>query len=358
MRSGPTPFSSFVLWALLASLLSSVTVAVDLSHKHTNLGQLGVQLDYNLAKYGITKPATVAVRAKTPKKGGNSQAFTSTSMVAGSRGSKQYVWSSHLKCKNPVSVIKDGELVEMLFRAWDEFQHNAVLYGFTSGLPTAMTVMAFDHEVLLSTSIKAKAFTMSYPYTPVAKLLNECRVNWEHGSPVAVGVNTRQHFNNGACGEIATSHQFFLSRPGPAITNVNQAGETLRAINARQVTLTQAFHETGAKILKLIPPCQSEEFVSLFLFYCLLLLLVSFLLALIAYQPLTVPLGMQRIYCPVWHKLYRCCNKEVRLWRESVCISWWGCAGVSQAGKLVPHCSLTGRHSKNPKKQFVFYDTS
>lgn len=254
-----------MLWALLACLLSSVT-AVDLSHKHTNLGDLGVQLDYNLAKYGTVRPASVAARDKTPKKGSGQQSTAGTSMVAGSRGSKQYVWSSHLKFNKPVASIKDGELVEMLFRAWDEFQHNAELYGFASSLlPTAMTVMAFGDEVLLSTTIKAKPFTMSYPFTPVAKLLNQCRITWEQANPIAVGPNSQTHGNNAGCGEIATSHQFFLSRSGPTITDADQAGQALRSINARQVTLRPVINLKDPKkgrIIKLIPPCQSDEFVS------------------------------------------------------------------------------------------------
>lgn len=234
--------SSFTLWALLAFLLASVTSALDLSDRVTSLGPLGVQLDYDLAKYGNNfKPTATNSVVKPPRKTDNADRSKSD-------GSGMYVWSSHLRFNQPVETMENGTLLAMLYSGWNEFHKNAVEYAVGGNIiPTAMTIMAFDHEVLLSTTIKAKDFTMNYAPTPVRGMLEQCSQNYE-------GTKGQIHYRKGSCGEITTAHQFFLSRhPRIDPNNVEEAGRLMRSISPREITL-----QGDAKSARPILPCATD----------------------------------------------------------------------------------------------------
>lgn len=183
---------------------------IDLSRKHNSQSPLGVQLDYDLAKYSVGK-----LRRDVP----------------------QVVFSSYLNFTKPVDTVTDGQLVQILRDAWLEFEANAALYKVDdASYPNALTIMAFDHEVMLSTSIRGNFYPPNYRPTPVSEMLQQCARSYQTENPTVTGTEKDQHRNDGKCGEVTAAQQFFLSRQ-PRITNNAKAIELFKSKEAREVTL-------------------------------------------------------------------------------------------------------------------------
>lgn len=202
-------------WFLISSLN-----AIDARTEKPPKGKLGMSLDYQLAKED--EDARRAI----------------------------YVWSTHLVFNGNVQSIRDGQLITLLWDARDEFVEDAQQYEFgPKRWPGAITILAFDNEIIISSSQKGPSFTYKYSQTPVKELLAQCSAIWQQG---AAGREEKQHRSQGSCGEIMTAHQYYLTRQ-------NQQGPPLHTQNARTVTL---FHNPFTKITDLIPPCGTNQAVS------------------------------------------------------------------------------------------------
>ncbi|OJJ98443.1 hypothetical protein ASPACDRAFT_61957 [Aspergillus aculeatus ATCC 16872] len=77
--------------------------------------------------------------------------------------------------------IEDGQLWQMALTAYNEMLANQEAYKVPRPQrPTAMTILAFDHEVILASSQKGASFSYHYLDTPVAKALARCQTMWRN----------------------------------------------------------------------------------------------------------------------------------------------------------------------------------
>ncbi|GLA61967.1 hypothetical protein AtubIFM54640_002500 [Aspergillus tubingensis] len=132
---------------------------------------------------------------------------------------RNWVFSSHLKFKGLVNDetngIEDEQLWQIALTGYNEMQANQEAYGIPKRQRSkAMTVLAFDHELILASSQKGESFSYYYTDTPVAKALERCQVTWRRDFG-----KESIHKNEGKCGEEMAAHLYYLVHPGKSLSS-------------------------------------------------------------------------------------------------------------------------------------------
>ncbi|RYP70472.1 hypothetical protein DL769_004961 [Monosporascus sp. CRB-8-3] len=172
---------------LLLGIACAFGKAYDLTKPLKPKGPLGVTLDYSLA--------TAWPEPRDPK---DNKVF------------RNWVWTSHLQFKNPVSEITDGQLWKIARDAWDEAQIDRDQYGLSDySKPSAMTILAWGNEIILASSQKGRSsFTYEYKNTPVRETLELCQIVWREDGP-GDGKTDKKHRTEGKCGELMAAHLYY-----------------------------------------------------------------------------------------------------------------------------------------------------
>ncbi|KAF4434665.1 hypothetical protein FACUT_7724 [Fusarium acutatum] len=209
--------------------------AIDLSVKHPAQGQLKVRLDYGLA----TQP----LRGVPESRRRESQ--------------HRYVWSSYLVFNEPVSSITDGQLRMMAQVAHKEMETDMQQYNpsaMTPGnkpkyLPSVMTIVAFENEIIFSSSQKGTdGFLNDWPQSPVKLALDRCSALWRDRVVNDLSSNSdpaEGHTNKAKCGEVNSFHQYYMTHTTP-ISEVDP--------KVRVTTVVK----TG-RGYKILAPCGTDE---------------------------------------------------------------------------------------------------
>ncbi|PYI33765.1 hypothetical protein BP00DRAFT_311506, partial [Aspergillus indologenus CBS 114.80] len=170
---------------VLCAFIALVNAAADLSsekpYEHEGPTALGVKMDLNFAQ---TWPG---LDPKDPTSPVNDQ-------------------------KNG---IEDGQLWQMALTAYDEMLVNQEAYRVPkTQRPNAMTILAFDHEVILASSQKGASFSYRYQDTPVAKALERCQTSWRR-----IYQTEAVHRRQGQCGEEMAAHLYYLVYPATPLSS-------------------------------------------------------------------------------------------------------------------------------------------
>ncbi|RAH52913.1 hypothetical protein BO85DRAFT_382852, partial [Aspergillus piperis CBS 112811] len=111
--------------------------------------------------------------------------------------------------------IEDEQLWQIALTGYNEMQANQEAYGIPKRQRSkAMTVLAFDHEIILASSQKGESFSYYYTDTPVAKALERCQVTWRRDFG-----KESIHKNEGKCGEEMAAHLYYLVHPGKSLSS-------------------------------------------------------------------------------------------------------------------------------------------
>lgn len=199
---------------LLLGLLIGENEAYNLAKQLKPQGPLGVTLDYSLA---LAWPTAVPGKASNVK--------------------RTWMFSAHLSFREPVSAITDGQLWQIAADATKEMEKDMGQYeiGMTGrNRPSAMTVLAFGHEIILASSIKGAPFTYNFGNTPVLESLQACATVWKDLKPDVEDKNNR-HRNRGGCGEVMTAHLYYSSTEGKPLKEWNARVGTVLADDVREV---------------------------------------------------------------------------------------------------------------------------
>lgn len=132
---------------------------------------------------------------------------------------RNWMWNSHIKFHNPVDDpidgISDGQLWQIARDAWFEMKADFDQYqigNYRNSLPTAMTVLAYDHEIILASSQKGQ-LNFLYDYanqSPVTRSLQACQIVWRE-----VSHEDKRHKNNGSCGEPMACQVYYTIHETP-----------------------------------------------------------------------------------------------------------------------------------------------
>ncbi|RYP12543.1 hypothetical protein DL765_007245 [Monosporascus sp. GIB2] len=161
---------------------------------------------------------------------------------------RNWVWTSHLQFKNPVSAITDRQLWQIARDALDEVHVDMKLYKIgRKHRPSAMSVLAWGNEIILASSQRGRSsFSYGYRGTPVLETLELCQITWREDGPGG-GETDKEHRNEGKCGELMAAHLYYSQ----------DATVTLAQRNARIGTVVE--QSDG---LKNTDPCGQPENVS------------------------------------------------------------------------------------------------
>lgn len=190
---------SFGIWCML----SDVLFAYDISTPLRPLGPLGVTLDYSLA--------TAWPLDQEPS--------------TGRERPRNWMWSSHLTFGQSVDAITDAQLWQIAIDAHGEMRADLAQYGIgKKNMPTVMTVMAYNDEIILASSQKGQvSFSYQYKNTRVLESLQLCQAVWAG----AADTHTDQpHRNKGSCGEVMAAQLYYsvtenhLSQFNPRVGSV------------------------------------------------------------------------------------------------------------------------------------------
>ena len=166
--------------------ISAVLCDYDVSKRLEPEGKLKVRLDYGLA---LNWPEQYAAdREPQPP--------------------RTWFFSSHLTFKEPVDDIPTGKLWQMAIDAYYEAIDEWARYGISNrGKPGAMTVLAWDKQIILASSMKGvMSFSYALQDTPVRKTLELCETIWrEAGNPE----KKLKHQNQGKCGELMVAQIYY-----------------------------------------------------------------------------------------------------------------------------------------------------
>ncbi|EEP82611.1 predicted protein [Uncinocarpus reesii 1704] len=185
-------------------VLSDVLLAYDISKKLAPQGPLGVTLDRSVA---INFP-----KENDPK---DDTVYRS------------WLFSTHLKFKDPVSEISDGQLWQIARDAVDEMIKDVEQYGISArSVPNALAVLAWDHEIILSSSQKGGAsFTYDYGDSPVLESLRLCQAIWKDDGPFG---NDKEHRTGASCAEPMAAHLYYATTGEPLDTKKARVGTWTR----------------------------------------------------------------------------------------------------------------------------------
>ncbi|KAG9501651.1 hypothetical protein J7337_007342 [Fusarium musae] len=197
--------TSYVSLLFILLFFCQFLEAIDLSVKHPAGGQLKIRLDYGLA----TQP----LRGVPESRRQESQ--------------HRYLWSSYLVFNEPVSSITDGQLRMMAQVAHKEMETDMQKYkpgvflqgGRPKYLPSVMTIVAFENEIIFSSSQKGMdGFLNDWPQSPVKLALDRCSALWRDrviNDPSSNANPAAGHKNKAKCGEVNSFHQYYMTHTTP-----------------------------------------------------------------------------------------------------------------------------------------------
>lgn len=181
------------IWCLFLGVLSAWAAFVDNPQRRDALGPLGVTLDFDFA---INYPLPIPPRGQK-------------------QVPRNFVYSSHIVLNNPVSRLTDGQLWQIAKDAHNEVFDDMRQYDLqrnTKNTPLAMSILAWDNEIILASSQKGQnSFSYGVANTPVWQALERCQIVSQREGPN--GIN-RPHKNDGKCGEEMASHLYYLFNQG------------------------------------------------------------------------------------------------------------------------------------------------
>jgi uncharacterized protein (UPF0333 family) len=173
----------FAIWCALGTVCS----AWELDKEHPPTGELGVRLDYHLAR---TWPTALVKK--------------------GRQIPRTFTWSSHLTFEKDVSALEPSDLWQIAHDAYAEMKTNMALYKMTAkkDTPRAMTVLAVGNEIFLASSMKNGAnFAFAYPKTKVSTTLEQCQTTFHKNG----GESTKGHKNQASCGEVMSAQMYYTT---------------------------------------------------------------------------------------------------------------------------------------------------
>ncbi|EPE34803.1 hypothetical protein GLAREA_10498 [Glarea lozoyensis ATCC 20868] len=108
-----------------------------------------------------------------------------------------YMWSSHITFPNSVGVISDAQLWQIALEAGREMEDEFEQYEMMNRnkkLPGAMTVLAFDREIIVASSQKGRfSFVYDCSDTPVKRDLKRCRkIVWQRSARKSAKKSTKK----------------------------------------------------------------------------------------------------------------------------------------------------------------------
>ncbi|KAH7323234.1 hypothetical protein B0I35DRAFT_477113 [Stachybotrys elegans] len=216
---------------LLFVAFSSVLEAANLATRKEPRGELGVRLDHHFAVNGRNK------------KQGPDRAF-------------RWLFSTYIVFKESVADIEPAQLQQIAIDAHQEMRDDIAQYAVDVDkedqgvLPTVMTILAFDNQIILSSSQKgANGFIDGLEESPVRVALNICRAAFAQGSTPGKRQpqsGTRpDHRYSRKCGEVYAFHHYYQLNKQP-----------LKKRNAR--VLAVSFEEYGEPAVY-VPPCGTDR---------------------------------------------------------------------------------------------------
>jgi hypothetical protein len=160
----------------------------DLSTELEPKGKLRVRLDYKLASSWTTDYPLLPEKPQPPR---------------------TWFFSSHLTFKESVDNIKNEQLWQMAVDGYKEVIEEATRYGISEfALPGAMTVLAWDRYIILSSSMKGvTSFSYAMKGTPVSTTLEKCESLWKEAGNLKKKL---KHTNQGKCGELMAAQIYYL----------------------------------------------------------------------------------------------------------------------------------------------------
>lgn len=236
-----TPFSLAVrLWVILLSLLFAQHLdAANLSKRHDPKGDLKVGLDWELVK----DRRHIDGDPQNEKK-------------------HRWVFTSYLTFTESTTSITDGQLVQMGLDAYDEMVADINQYapekdhlkGGLKSLPNAMTIMAFDTQIILASSIKGhQGFLSTFPGdNPLKTAMETCQLRFDEKHS-----DTKKkdgHRTQASCGEISTFWRYYqLDSPNNPVKRIASLQPRAR------VTTIGLQGESGPMVVE---PCGKNNIVS------------------------------------------------------------------------------------------------
>ncbi|KAG8355463.1 hypothetical protein FVEN_g6795 [Fusarium venenatum] len=215
-------------WAiLLVLLLCQVLDAADLGDEpKTPAGELQIRLDWPLAK-----------------KSESGQAARLT-----------WLFSTHITFNEPVKDISRAQLGGLAQNAYLEMETDIKQYGvkYKPGkkilaMPGVITLLAFDNEIILSSSMRGPNLITGFEDTSLWARLNMCDELYKQ----YIDENdVRGHKNERSCGEIMALHQYLKRYPERDMQEL-----AARDPKVIMTTVTQP----NKQPIKIIKPCGTDE---------------------------------------------------------------------------------------------------
>ena len=227
-----------LLSLLLVGLIYSLAgLAYNVANMLRPQGPLGIALDYSMV-------------SDVP------QAVTDNTVI------RPVLYSSHLHMKNPVSEITDAQLWQLAFDAYAELGVDATQYGWPVALrnrwPNAMSVLAWDNELILSSSLKGSSYTYEFTNSPVKESLDICQAAWTSMGPAN---GNPEHHTEGKCGEPLAVHQYYMMDTIPLRDRHARIGTIVWNPVAQQMQQRDPCGDQNARIVsqRRDPPQHAEE---------------------------------------------------------------------------------------------------
>lgn len=217
----PLALLLLVIWCAFSTVLG----AYDPTTRRKPQGPLGVALDFSFAN-------------NWPRELSNSDTQTP----------RNWMWSSHITFKYPVSAITDGQLWQIATDAYKEIPADMNQYGISVNKhqPGALTILAFGNEIILASSQRGQpSYTYNYANTDVLESLKLCQIIWKDNGPDDSSTD-KQHANRGQCGEVIAAHLYYSIYTTP--------------LKERQARIGTVVSRGGE--MRFFPPCGNPEKVS------------------------------------------------------------------------------------------------
>ncbi|KAF5019290.1 hypothetical protein F66182_8708 [Fusarium sp. NRRL 66182] len=215
-------------WAIfLVLLLCQVLEAADLGNEPKRpAGELQVRLDWRLARTSETQEAA---------------------RIA-------WVFSTHITFNKPVRDIPETQLAGLTKKAYLEMETDIKQYGVKvknngaiPAMPGVMTLLAFDNEIILSSSIKGSNIITGFTDTPLWERLNRCDDIYQH---YVDPEDTNGHKNKRSCGEVMALYLYLRKYPNRSMEELSQ-----RDPKVIMTTVTKPARED----IMIIKPCGQDE---------------------------------------------------------------------------------------------------
>ncbi|KAK2811107.1 hypothetical protein FQN50_002443 [Emmonsiellopsis sp. PD_5] len=164
-----------------------------------------------------------------------------------SNGPRSWLFTSHLTFKDDVEDIGDGILWGIALNATKEMEEERKQYEIgIRAVPNAMTILAWDKEIILASSMKGRlSFSYQQPTTsPVRQTLELCQMSW-----VSEYKDTKEegHRTEAKCGEPMAAHLYYSSGPN------------LRLLNETNARIATWVRKAGDRPWERTNPCMEDE---------------------------------------------------------------------------------------------------